>query len=155
MGEKMLFNSFSPRTNFTVSFPQNIKSVKSAFVVCGSVCMNSSESLQTPQFHRNYGTYSPLDYCYSVAKTIQKMVAYIWCLGISSGVTLCIFECDLIPSPTSVSVFSAMLLCAVQFTIFLSVYQSTNHSNLMVLCNSCWAKLAFFFFLMILLRDAS
>lgn len=73
-------------------------------------------------------------------------------LGISSGVKLCIFECDLIPSPTSVSVFSAMLLRALQFTIFLSVYQSTNHSNLVVLCNSCWAKLAF---LMILLRDAS
>lgn len=48
------FNSFPPRTNITVSFPQKIKSVKSAFVVCGSVCMNSSESLQKPQFHRNY-----------------------------------------------------------------------------------------------------
>uniref|UniRef100_A0A8D0AFT4 Dystrophin related protein 2 n=1 Tax=Sander lucioperca TaxID=283035 RepID=A0A8D0AFT4_SANLU len=28
--------------------------VKSAFVVCGSLCMNPSKSLQTPQFHCNY-----------------------------------------------------------------------------------------------------
>lgn len=69
--------------------------------------------------------------------------AYMWYFGIAWRVTLCVFDCDLIPSPTFVSVFSTMLLCAVQFAIFLSVYQSTNHSNLMILCNSCRAKWLF------------
>lgn len=71
------------------------------------------------------------------------LFAYMWYFGIAWRVTLCVFDCDLIPSPTFVSVFSTMLLCAVQFAIFLSVYQSTNHSNLMILCNSCRAKWLF------------
>lgn len=33
---------------YHISFPQKIKSVKSFFVVCGSLCMHSSQSLQTP-----------------------------------------------------------------------------------------------------------
>lgn len=65
----------------------------------------------------------------------------MWCLGIT--LTLCIFDRDPRPPCTSVDVNPEMLYCATHFHISLTVYQNTNHTNLMFLCNSCQAKLAF------------
>lgn len=99
--------------------------------------MNPRRSLQRLLFCSSYWTYSPLEYCHSVAKnnTNHGNVAYkifesytiplwLW-IEASIVVSVCFLQCS------SVQCNSLWLL---------STYQSTNHSNLM---NSCWAKSPF------------
>lgn len=96
-GNSNSYNPFSPWTNITVSFPQKIESLQSAFV-CGSVCMKTSQTLQKCQFPCIYWTYSPLEYCHGVTKNNGKDVGLHM---ISSTVILCICESDLSAPPLS------------------------------------------------------